>query len=515
MLKRLYGLFRNRRPQVTIAMIYAAVLAALTTVFFHESHLEPLTVVIVEIFLTVSLALFVERSTSAESGIAFLLANDLRISLTVSFLFFITAGVWFFAYETGSTFTPRRLLLPAGWLYLAAGLLLGTNLRGFSADLVSRALFGRQRFFTSLWIITLWFSSAAVALLSYQAHALAPFLLGLGCGILLLKGLALRLTRAVAGYRRLFEVQSVPEDVPLPENERKALSLLAAGRHPFTKRFSALRAHLDAYQQRPGHVLSKRLHLLSACAWRLEGRYLEAIEDTKVANDPPIDNLDAQLLLIRALSLEDHGDLSGVIDRLLTTLVAGPPGNDCPLTRALLARRSAEKSIDAGGYITFSKEPLLSVVDSIEMRRGAGRLIEQTLVGVTDEATNFFRGFVAHGVPVTPSWLLDVFGYSLLIAGCAEEARVVLQRCISLDPDYSYGYLHLGDYFLFRHAKNVAGGTRASPGKTGAWHARTCYLLAGRIERSNASRVKRIARSRLDLLDQLDQLRQDELPERA
>jgi hypothetical protein len=504
-LNRIYDIFRNRNLQVIIATFYAAFLTAVIAYLLHEFHLKPIPLIVIEVFLAGTLALLVERATSSARGIAFLIANDLRFSMVASALLF-TAGLLAYFHEPRIVVrTPQSVpLLASQALYIGAGLLLGTNLRLLVTDLVTRALFGRPRFFASLCLISLWFLIAAIALLPVHPNAMMPFLVGLGVGIFLHKGLTLRLTRGVAAYRRLFEVQSnLPETLPLPENERKALSLLAAGRHPLTKRFSALRTHLDCQERR---TMSKRLHLLSACAWRLEGRYTDAIDDTKMAANPPIDNLDAQLLLIRALSLEDHDDATDdEIDDILSTLTSTPPGEACPLTRALLARRAAERSIDARGIITFSRDPLVSVVASIDLRRNAGPVLERTQAGIADEATAFFRGIVAHGVPVTPSWLLDVFGYSLLVAGCPEEARVFLQRCISLDPDYSYGYLHLGDCFLFRNTGAALGGTQAAPGKTSSWHARTCYLLAERIERSRASRVRRIARGRLELLARLNQ----------
>jgi hypothetical protein len=254
--------------------------------------------------------------------------------------------------------------------------------------------------------------------------------------------------------------------------------------------------------------MTKRLHLISACASRLEGTYAEAIADTQVAADPPIDDLDAQLLLVRALSLEDRDDDEGSeIDRILTVLSSSEAGRACPLTLALQARRAAERHIGSRGEIVFSRDPVDLVLRSLDLRRAASGIVEQTIPGNRDEVTEFFRGFVALGVPVTPSWLLDVFGYALLVAGCAEEGRVFLQRCISLDPAYSYGYLHLGDYFLFRRTEPNDGREKAHPGHPGAWHARACYLLAVRVERSRASRVRRIARDRLRLVDALESSR--------
>ena len=507
MLSRIYNAFSDRTVQLVIGTAYMALLTALLAYLMHSFQIRPIPLMAIEVLLASTLGLLVERATNSPSGIAFLTANDLRISLAVTGVLLVL-GVWASFRQPGIIVRPAQHLLPplgATALYAGSGVLLGSNLRRLVAEVMIRSLFGRPRFFATLCLASLWFLTATIAVLPVHANAMMPFLVGVALGISLHKGLTLRLTRSAAAYRRLFEVQSsVPDTLPLSDNERTALRLLAAGRHPITKRFSALRAHLEKCQQR--RAMSKRLHLISACAWRLEGRYTDAISDTQVAVEPPVDILDAQLLLIRALSLEDLDDKEDdQIDRILTMLTSTPSGRLCPLTRALQARRAAESCIDVSrGVATFSKDALKSVVVSLDLRRGTGAILEQTQqIGEVDEATEFFRGFVAHGVPVTPSWLLDVFGYSLLVAGCPEEARVFLQRCISLDPDYSYGYLHLGDYFLFRRTGPAVGGHKADPGKTGAWHARTCYLLAHRIERSRASRVKRIARDRLNLLDRL------------
>ncbi len=250
--------------------------------------------------------------------------------------------------------------------------------------------------------------------------------------------------------------------------------------------------------------MTKCLCIVSACAARLEARYADAVAETDGTENPPSDSLDAQLLLIRALSLEDKGDVpDSEIDALLETVASSDPGRGCPLTRALQARRAAENTINDQGIMSISKEPLTLVVNSLDLRRGASALLEETQPFPQDEGAKFFRGLIAHGVPVTPSWLLDVFGYALLVAGCPEEGRVFLQRCISLDPAYSYGYLHLGDYFLFRRTSTQIGGQRADPAKSGSWHAEACYKLALKVERNASSRVKRIAQKRLALLAQL------------
>jgi hypothetical protein len=505
-LNRLFKASRNRTLQVSIVSFYMILMGALTVYLLHEYHYGAVLIVVIEIFLATPLVILVERITSSPSGIALLVANDLRVSVVASTLL-AGAAVWAYYQRTGDNGPTPHLIpwLATSVLYFGLGAVLGRNLLRLAADLVARALFGRPRFFTTLSLISLWFLIPALIFLPFHPNAMAPSLLGAGFGILLHKGMTLRLNRAVGAYRRLFEVQSqVPATLPLPENEKIALNRLASGRHPITKRFSALRAHLnDCHDQ---GTMSKRLHLISACAWRLEGRYADAMDDTVVAKDPPLDNLDAQLLLIRALSLEDRDDATDVeIDRILKTLSSTLAGESCPLTLALLARRTAERSIDPSGMLAVSKIPLSFVITSLELRRSTGSVLEQSKAGTPNDAAEFFRGLVAHGVPVTPSWLLDVCGYSLLVAGCPDEARVFLQRCISLDPDYSYGYLHLGDYFLFRNAGIAARGPLANTRKADSWHAQACYLLAQRIERNKSSRVGRLARSRLDLIDTLHQ----------
>jgi hypothetical protein len=502
----LFKVLRSRNFQVAAISVYIIVLTAVTALFLHEIHLNPIPLIIIEVISAAVLSLFVERVTSSARSVAFLLARNVEVAV-ISFSVLAAGALVAFLLGPSPTVRSSPIIVPqvaAIMLYLTLGLLLGASIRSRAGDLIARALFGMPRFRSSIELTSIWFFTAVTALLPVHRNAMVPFLLGVGSGILLHQSLTLRLAQGVAAQRRLFEVQSnLPDTLPLPETERTALKLLAQGRQLLSMRFTRLRTHVENCQER--NAMSKRLHLLSACAWRLEGRYNDAIKDTHHASSPPTDNVDAQLLLIRALSLEDRDDSANdEIDCLIASLTSSLSGRTCPLTKALQARRSAERSIDsARGTIVFSKTALELVVASLDLRRGAWPILEEALQKADDEANEFFRGFVAHGVPVTPSWLLDVFGYALLVAGCPQEGRVFLQRCISLDPAYSYAYLHLGDYFLFRRTATVAGGNRAAPGKTGTWHARACYLLADRIERSRASRVRRIAHGRLELVERL------------
>ena len=504
----LLNLLYNRTTRKVIGTLYIVVLPAALGVLLHELGFGPIPLIIIEVFVTSFVILLVEGVLASSGAIALISANDLAFSIIISLVMIGLAFVAPFQQPSIVEVLTEHTIPPIAEIivYFLLGIFLGATLRRMLADLFARVIFGRSRFVASLSFTEIWFLTAAIALLSFQTNVISPYLTGVGVGVFLNRSMAFRLERAGAASRRLFEVQSnIPKKLPLSEDDRTALQLLARGRDPLTMRFTALTQHIEECKRRSS--MTPCLRIVSACAARLEARYADAVAETDGTENPPSDSLDAQLLLIRALSLEDKENVpDSEIDALLNTVASSAPGRDCPLTRALQARRAAEGTINAQGIISISRKPLDLVVTSLELRQRTSTLLEETHPIIPqDEGAKFFRGLIAHGVPVTPSWLLDVFGYALLVAGCPEEGRVFLQRCISLDPAYSYGYLHLGDYFLFQRTLRQKGRHGAnSAKKRGSWNAEVCYKLAMKVERNASSRVKRIAQQRLELLDQLE-----------
>jgi hypothetical protein len=194
--------------------------------------------------------------------------------------------------------------------------------------------------------------------------------------------------------------------------------------------------------------------------------------------------------------MEEQG-LEAEVDSLILTIRKSATGRVCPLTASVRARREAEKVLQDFRTASPNRHPLIHSIRALELRRQA---LTERFRAPDDSIDLFLKKFLGVGVPLTPSFVLDILGYCTLSAGNIEEARVLLHRCIGLDPSYSYSYLHLGDIFLFR---NLLGVGDRRPNSNSLWHAKACYYAALFVERSEGSRVKSLARLRLALTDSI------------
>jgi tetratricopeptide (TPR) repeat protein len=464
--------------------VVAALCIMLVQFFLHHWALT-------ELVLFVPVLLIIEQVSRSPRTVGYLVARDTAISLLGGFLVLAAAIILAVMSSSVRGEGDSRVQI----VYILLGLIIGLSLRHAIGRLVRLALVARDRLGQNCSLLVVW--TLAIVLFPQPIHGLARpyYIAGVGVGIILHKSVRLRLSLRVSAYRRLLEViDAFPPNAQVTQREVRALELLARGRQYPSMKFRALRRFLD--EARSESSFSKRLALISASVHRLEGDYDRAVAESQVASNPPQDLVDTHLLLLRALSIEEQG-LEPEVDSLILTIRKSVTGRACPLTASVRARREAEQVLRDFRTASPSRYPLIHSIRALELRRQA---LTERFRAPDDSIELFLKKFLGVGVPLTPSFVLDILGYCTLSAGNIEEARVLLHRWIGLDPSYSYSYLHLGDVFLFRHSLGV-GDQR--PHAENIWHAKACYFAALHVERSAGSRVKKLARSRLELADSI------------
>lgn len=485
MIYKRFLLFQPKRVGSTIVPVLAALCIMLVHIFLDHW-------ILTELVLFVPVLVFLERISRSPWSVGYLTARDTALSV-IGALLFMMAGLILWLFGTPAVEAPSTTLR-INTVYLFLGTVVGLEVRHAIGRLVRLALVARERLGQNCAVLVIWTLGIVLFPQSHE-NAQSYYLVGIGAGILLHKGVRLRLSLRVSAYRRLLEiVDAFPSNAEVTQREMHALELLARGRQYPSMKFKALRNFLD--QARTESAFSNRLALISASVYRLEGDYDRAVAESRVANDPPRDLVDTHLLLLRALSLEEQGQESEV-DSLLIAIRKSETGRACPLTAAVRARREAESVLRKFQGAEPNRHPLIQAIRALELRR---RALSERFRAPDVSIDLFLKRFLGVGVPLTPSFVLDILGYCTLAAGNSEEARVLLHRCIGLDPVYSYSYLHLGDTFLFRHRLSV-GDQR--PHSDNIWHARSCYYAALLIERSPGSRVRRLARERLKLIESM------------
>jgi tetratricopeptide (TPR) repeat protein len=382
--------------------------------------------------------------------------------------------------------------------FLVIGLALGLALRQCWQQMALLGLVGKRRLSQILLVNALW-SLGLIFYPRYPHQASVPwYLVGIAGGVLLHRGSRLRLTQAAAAYRRLEDIADAwPPREPAPPVEQVALKLLAAGRQLPSLKFRKLRRFIE--ESRSKNVFTKRLALISASVFRLEGEWDRAMSEASFGPSSPVEVADAHLLLLKVMSLDELGR-SDEADAALHNILTSTVGKDCPLANSLSALKLAESTISDSASITTSKAPLHQMLKALDLR---ARILKGRKDNVTEgeESVNRFLGrFIEAGVPITASLTIDILGYCHLAAGYVEEAGVFFQRCLELDPAFSPTYLHLGDYFLFRN--RLAYGSDV-PSRGDLWHARACYHAAVWTERNPTSRIRRIANERLNYIAHL------------
>ena len=486
MMYKRFILSQPKRVGAIAVPVVAALCIMLVQFFLHHWFWT-------ELVLFVPVLLIIEQVSRSPRTVGYLVARDTIISLMGGLLALAAAAILFaIKLNIKSHYKIDSQLFV---LYLLLGTVIGLSLRHAIGRLVRLALVARDRLGQNCSLLIVW--TLAIVLFPQPVHSGARpyYLAGVGAGIILHKSVRLRLSLRVSAYRRLLEIiDAFPSNAPVTQREMMALELLARGRQYPSMKFKSLRHFLD--EARAESAFSKRLALISASVHRLEGDYDRAVAESQVASDPPQDLVDTHLLLLRALSMEEQG-LEREVDSLILTIRKSATGRACPLTAAVRARREAEKVLQEFGTATPNRHPLIHSIRALELRRQA---LTERFRAPDDSIDLFLKRFLSVGVPLTPSFVLDILGYCTLCAGNIEEARVLLHRCIGLDPSYSYSYLHLGDVFLFRQLLSV--GDRR-PNAEKIWHAKACYFAALFVERSAGSRVKRLARHRLELTDSI------------
>ena len=361
------------------------------------------------------------------------------------------------------------------------------------------AFFTLTGYFSSHWdLILLGICSLTLLVFPWTAAPIvqAAFLVGLGTGIILHKSVTLRVARAAAGYRRIELILDIWPTADWTPGEKTALDLLRKGRRPFSKNFKKLRDHLDDLRNKSRTEPScwtKIIALISATAYRLEGRFNLAIKETHVADEKTLaESVDAHLLLLRIICLFEISDVDGA-DAVIKRLRTSDHRKHCPLTSLLHAERLAHKTLANPRRTAPNCKALRAALRAMGLRR---RVI---LERVADPAYRTRRAYLAKfievSVPSTATIMTNIVGLSHLAAGHPDQARKHFSQCIAADPMMSSAYLNLGEYFLFRA---LLWGSKPSPSDLQS--AEAAYRAARWVEGVKESRIHVMVQERLSLL---------------
>jgi tetratricopeptide (TPR) repeat protein len=349
----------------------------------------------------------------------------------------------------------RILDARTAFLFLLLGAVLGVLLRQYCGRLALATLFDRRVLEPYFYCLLIW----AVILIVYPwtGHAACRpiYIAGLGIGLLIHKGARQRFVQIVVAYRRIQEVSDAfPPKGEFTFAEFEALKLLKRGRQLPSMRFRRLRARIEDW--RAEDQMTKRIALISASVYRLEGEYDRSLDEivSALAMPPRYGDsaekelvVDAVLSTLYAINLLEVGREVDA-DRLLDELSVTTP--DCPLACATRALRKAELvNIGSVGW-ELSEDGLNEILKALRLRRQA--MLKRSAEHPTD-LDSFITRFLDFGVPITNSFIGDINGYCHLAAGHFDEARRLLEQCIEREPSYSIALLHLGDYFLARSKK--------------------------------------------------------------
>lgn len=370
--------------------------------------------------------------------------------------------------------------------------------------LVESRVLGRKTLALNLGAVAVW--TLGLVLFPQGSHVgAAPWYLGgISLGIVFSKGSAAWLAQQAAAARRLAEVESsFPEGADTKRIELEALRLLARGRDFPSRRFRTLGRRLAQWKEKG--LTSKRLLLIEACMKRLEGDPggAYAVAEAGAGDLGTVEEVN--LGLIATLSLEEMGKEEDA-DNFLARLLESPAAKHCPIVLSTISRRMSERALADPRSVRVDVETLRPVWDAMEARAKLFERRRRAQEGQNPrdaqalEMTQFTGDFLRAVVPITTSSVLDVLGYGHVAAGFQEEGRLFLRQCVELDPDFSYGYLHMGDSFLLQTLLTNLPRTRS---RKNFWHAEACYWAAKHVEANKVSRVIRLAEQRLKLVAEL------------
>ena len=419
--------------------------------------------------------------------------------------------------STGLCYLSAAAILYLNWQGLGDLSLLGTevtatDLAVFSALVVAliAGVFLRQAveqlsfftltgYFASHWdLILLGIWSLTLLIFPWTAAPVvqAAFLVGLGTGIILHKSVRLRVARTAAGYRRIELILDIWPTADWTPGEKDALELLRKGRRLFAKDFKELRNYLDDLRNKSEtdpSCWTKITALISATAFRLEGRFNLAIRETYIADEKTLaQSVDAHLLLLRIICLYEINDVDRA-DAVIQQLRASEHRKHCPLTSLLYAERLAHKTLENPRATVPGCKALRAALRAMELRRTV--ILERTADPAYRTRKAYLAKFIEVSVPSTATIMTNIVGLSHLAAGHPDQARKHFSQCIAADPMMSSAYLNLGEYFLFR---SLFWGSK--PSRSDLQSAEAAYRAAGWVEGVKESRIHIMVQKRLSLL---------------
>ncbi len=434
------------------------------------------------------LFLIIQHDTKVVSQI---LANRIKVDICSIFLAIILAEYFIIVEGKSLQFTPY--ILPFGIL----GIVLGALFRRSIGMMIYQSVTDKPNLGAKAAAAAIWTTIILFFPVDSLPEAIPHFIFGIALGISIHKIHRYWHEKQVAGFRRLEDAADImPKGDQAVKKVRQALVLLYDGLDkelrqllneerdvPVGKDFIGLFAGL------------KQLALISAVLYRNQGKYDEVIKEVDNATGGKIrEKMDAHLIVIKALCLEDLGNMS-LAEETIDLALKSDYGKGCAFTHSTKAMRVAEHEVENAlfkkGKRAASTEALKFAHEALRLRRKeAYRKIERDF---------WATEIVARNVPLSSTMFLDVLGYSYLAAGHWFYARCLMEQCITMDPSYIAAYLHLGDYFLLRKRSEK----RADQMARYEWHAELCYRVALESERNPSSKISMKAIERLNGLQKL------------
>ena len=334
------------------------------------------------------------------------------------------------------------------------------------------------------------------------------FLIGLATGVGVYRGVTLSVARQRAAHRRVEHLKDIWPSIRTNSGEQKAYDLLKKGRDFFGfGKFGKLRRLLEnlrrledvRLKERPEDepVWTKRLTLISGTAYRLEGEFDRAIEETEIEGVETLeDEVDPHLILLRITCLNELNKTQEA-DSLIDMLLQSDHGEHCPLTNLLHAERLAQQVLEEPEQIVSSQAPLAAALKAFALQVD---LIRERIADPDDKTIDaHLSKFTEVNVPKLKSAMTNILGLSYLTAGNSDLAKAQFAKCIVSDPMMSSPYLHLGDYFLF--GRRIRGGTLRN---SDIRSARAAYYAADLVEGLRESRVHVMVQDRLDMIERIE-----------
>lgn len=371
------------------------------------------------------------------------------------------------------------------------GIVLGALLRQALGRAVYGTLLRSWSIGPQITIIGIW--TTVVILCPYPVHpyAVSYYIWGIAMGMLVHKAVHLWFERRMETYRRMSNIYAAwPDQTQGSKQEHKALEYFR------NHKIKRLRKELDKWKNKG--VYSKKLALLSASLYRIEGQYERSNQDIDSATKADaIESLeDTHLLMLKAVNLRER-QRDSEAQQLLQILTQSEHGKTCPLVHAAQAFLQSDEIMKDITRFQPSQRALKSAYRSMMFRYKLVQVRDQTKrSNALSELQDFYSRVMDYCIPVNATLILDTMGYALLAAGYSYEAKVFFQECITMDPTYSSAYLHLGDYYQVR----MLACDDASSQARFNWHASLCYYAAKYSENVIDSRISAMTGKRLESL---------------